>query len=786
MKKVFSFKSYLTFLSRNKGYTAINVFGFSLSMMFVLLIGIYAYQEYSVNSQVPDEERIYALGLSLDNSEKVGGFHHAFIKPTLKNFPDVESGCAVIRHKTKIQDNNGDVIRTSFLIADPEFLTMFDIPFVSGDRKTALDDNRSVVLSESFARKLFGSIDPVGKSLTWNDSIKLHITGVARDLGNISIEPADMIVNFSFAGQFNGADADELFPNQANVGGVNVFLLARKGKDLTKRADDLMKLYSTVFPPFGQKDSGFKLIVIPLKDLYFSTLTSYSNAARYGDRQLVNILFAVGMVILLFAVTNYINLTVSQSSRRAREMATRRLMGDSWGGIMARMMVESVCLCAISLAIGLLLALGAKPYIDHLLDTELHFAVLLHPASLALIALFVLAVGALSGFMPATVVSQAKPIDVVRGVFRFRTKMVLGRVFIVLQNVLTITMLASALTMTMQMHHLVSAPLGFDTKNIIDVPAPMAEASLNTAFVNELNKLPEVKMVSACQGNPAAGGNNCTSVNGGKTYSMQIFHGDRNYMKILGLKLDSDRNVTAENRCFVNPRFKADMKGIFYDGNMAKDPFTNTSYPIAGTTNQFSIRNITEAPTATVIFEHRTLDNPWEFLIKVEGNATEAYNKVAETYKAVYHEPLDTDYPFLEQQVRIAFEQQLRLSKIVALFAIISIVVSLLGLVAMSTYFIQQRSKEIAIRKVFGSTGLQVRRRLISSFLAYVLVAFVIAAPASWWIMGKWISQYSYRIEFWPWIIVAGVVSLAMSFAAVFAQSFAASNANPADKVKDE
>ena len=199
------------------------------------------------------------------------------------------------------------------------------------------------------------------------------------------------------------------------------------------------------------------------------------------------------------------------------------------------------------------------------------------------------------------------------------------------------------------------------------------------------------------------------------------------------------------------------------------------------------MRDIRQDIKGLIVLVCNKIIQPRNISILVEGDPMEAYAKIKEIYKEVYREDVDESTPpFIDKQIEQRFEQEMRVSKIVSLFAFIAIVISLLGLVAMSTYFIQQRAREIAIRKVFGSTGNQIRARLIRSFLLYVGIAFVIAVPIIVHFMGDWIAQYSYRITWWPWIVVAGVIVLVISFAAVAVQSWIASNENPVKNIKQE
>ena len=206
-----------------------------------------------------------------------------------------------------------------------------------------------------------------------------------------------------------------------------------------------------------------------------------------------------------------------------------------------------------------------------------------------------------------------------------------------------------------------------------------------------------------------------------------------------------------------------------------------------GVLNDFRLRNILEERHPTLVQVCNKVEEPWEISILVEGDPMEAYAQIKKVYKDLFHEDVDESAPpFVEKQVQARFKQERRTTQIVTLFAFVAIVISLLGLVAMSTYFIQQRAKEIAIRKVFGSTGNQIRTRLIRSFLLYVGIAFVIAVPIIVHFMSGWIAQYSYRIVWWPWLFVAGLIVLLISYAAVAVQSWLAAGENPVKNIKQE
>lgn len=778
MNHIFHFKSYFKFLSRNKAYTIIEVFGLSISLMFIILIGIYTQQEFSVDKMHSKAERIYALGQS-SKDEEFTGSHHEIQSKLLSRYPEIENTCAIYKQKIKIKLPTGDKLNVKFLFVDSTFYKLFDFQLLEGDRRTALGALNSAVITKDFAHKLFGNADPVGKTITWHDSIHFVVSGVSQNMENSCIRNIDVLVRFE---NLKYLENDLLNPKMNNATSADVFILARPNTDLLSKTEDMKNYFKTFFWIYQMKDVNQGVNLTPLNKLYFSSRESSNENTERGDKKLVNILFAVGLVILLFSIMNYINLTVAQAGFRAKEMATRRLLGSFRKDIILRLIAESVLLCTISLVIGLLLAFAFTPYADFLLHTKLHIGRILMPENLLIVAAIVVIIGLLAGIIPAIVLSAAKPIEIVRGTFRRKTKMVFSKIFITFQNMITIVMIAVSITMIYQIRHLINAPLGYNKENIITINNPGDSTKVKT-FINELKQQACVKDVSAAMGTPFDRGNNNTMSYQGKTISFQTFIADSSFMHIYGLKLIRDNHINDEKGVYVNRQALTEM-GL----NMNAESMTyyDKPYTIRGIVQDFHLGDITTKGHPVMIRIKKEINWPWNFVIQVTGNPVEAYEQVQKVYKNVYDETLNEDHPYTDQKIEYAFESQLRISKIITLFAGIAVLISLLGLLAMSTYFIQQHSREIAIRKIFGSSSREIWIKLMRTFLSYVVIAFFIAIPIIYYFMSKWLSAYSYRISLSPWIfIIAGLFCLIVSFVTVFIQSYQAANTNPVDSIKN-
>ena len=787
------FKTFGVYLSRNKFYTLVNVLGFSVSLMFVILIMLYARQEYSIDKCIDKADRIYTVCMfdgSKGGSDCIEGSHWYTQRTIRQTFPQVEMTCGLFYNTIEVS-LNGKVLDCEAAFADSTFFRMFSIPLAQGNAAHALDDQDAVVVSEEFARKAWPGENALGKRVQVEgmEGLSLHVTGVYKGMEGTSFGEADLIMRFEHVRYINDYLTDS---RMSNATCTSVFVLARPGYDLSKQGTAFDKMYRDMgfwFYTMDGSDTHTKLI--PFSKRYFSGIPASTNdeaQSLRGDLRLVKVLLAVGLVILLFSVFNYINLSTAQSGKRAREMATRRLMGAQRRDIVLRLMYEGLLLCLLSMVLGAVMAWAASPYVSSLLGTEIDMTGLFDPLFLLGVLVLALLVGGVSGAVPAAIISRVRPIDVVRGTFRLKARMTFARVFIVLQNVATIVMVAAALSIWMQTRHLIHAPMGYDLERLLVLPSLSEDTTKVQTFMNEVRKLPCVESASLSMGYPLQGGNNNTITHDGHPVSLQLMYGDSCFFKTLGLKIAQDNHQADPTQgIWVNRQFLAEM-GLKETDRFLNDPALNQGpLPINGILEDFKIRAVTcdQHPVYVVI---RKLWVPWHYLVRVRGNEADALGQVDEAYFQVFQRHI-ADYdsrPYAMQKMKANFSQEQRMGTIVLLFALVAILISVLGLVAMSTYFIQQRQREVAVRKVFGSSSAQVRRRLTGGFLSYAVAAFVIAAPVAYWLIGRWMTTFSYRLQWWPMVAAAGVVCLLTSFLAVIVQSQMAASENPVNHIKDE
>ena len=772
-------KSFWNFLRKNKLYAAVNLVGLTVSMAFVLLLAVYIQRQLTTDSFQQNADRIYVV--ANEDNVTMGYWLDKHLK---NNFPEIEKGCCVANIASAAAFNiNGERVYGSTMAADSTFFEMFSYDLVEGNKADWRVSQDRCMVSREFANAHFGDKDPLGQIISFNyeGSFQLTVCGVYEDFGNSILKAPDVLIRGDLMPKINSSHDEYM----SNAGGGICFVMAYPGADLQARHSDILDWCEENF--WVYKSQYDKVRIIPLRDMYFLNegIRYGSDTIQFGNRSFVNLLLAMCILLLAFAVLNYINMTTALTGFRAKEMATRRLVGADKRSIFFKVISESTLICGISMLLAILLAEALAPTASRILEYQVSVFKAVTPVNILLVLGFIFVLGILAGIVPALLIQKAQPIEIVRGTLRLKTKTVYSKVIIVVQNVVAVVMLVSALTIGLQIRHMVSADLGYNTKDILVVDNAFGQTGQIRPLLDKWREEPCVEEVGQGDGIPLGGTNNWTmEMPDGHWVSFQQIQGDDKYFDILGLKVKQDNH----QRAWWLNEYAFNQIGIEETATEFQSA-KNGTRQIGGIYYDFKIRPLEEDQSAAMIYnrgENPDDDYPWILLVKTTGDQAAAKKQVEAACKEVFPDRL-FEAQYIEEMIEDGFADESRVLNIVLIFTLLSILVSALGLFAMSSYYMQQEIRSVSVKKVFGADYSGVLKELVLSFMKMVGIAFVIGVPIAWFIMNRWLSGYGHRINLYWWIfVVAGLIVALIAIASVLYQSIKTARTNPAEALKKE
>ncbi|MBO5075295.1 MAG: FtsX-like permease family protein [Bacteroidales bacterium] len=786
-------KSYLRFLSRNKLYTAIEVVGLSVALAFVLIIGSYVWQEYSISRENPDYERIYIPTQSMP---------YGIFEPMKEQIPEIEKITLVNSFDDVVMECDDERLVTRGLAVRGDFFDIFDYEFLIGDAG-CLESYTDIVISESYAAKLAGKPElAVGMKIVPVDypSQAYTVTGIIKDFDQNYWKYMDFICKGE-SPLNESAQKNPIFTLSATA-----FIKVAESADVDALGGKIQDIFRQLW---GEKLNAamidqftVNLGIERFDKLYFSgeMIDSYLNM---GDRSQIIILLIVSLLLLVSAVINYINLNLALTNKRAKEMATRSLVGADKAHIAVKYILESIGFTAICSIAAAGIALALAPYIGRIIDGQT-ITIPFNAASISLYILFVVLIGGICGLIPALNISSIKPISIVNGTYRRKSRAGLNRVFILLQNILAITLIASAIVLDKQMNYMINMPLGADIKDKFILSTDAEEAGDVIAMMDEIRQLPFVKKVALSRGYPTGVHFN-TAIqleNSTDLTPVKLLICDTEAFGIWDFDVREDFGAPLAHsiwfseslyNCF-DSREEAEKKAKSWNGNFNRtriDNFGGVLGNIAGDNAMNERMDQSKVAVIVLPIDDFGLYNN-TILIETDDNhdeATEAfdsiYRKFSDEYNGVYLEPWEFGY--VEDMMVRELEEDNQTVKLLKIFAMLAVILSVLGLVAMSTYFASEREKGIAIHKVFGGTMASETRRNILEYMIITLIGSAVSLPVAWIFCGRYLEEFAYRIDLtiWPFAL-AVLLALVISLASVLWQTLRAARTNPTEALKKE
>ena len=764
-------KSYLKFLSRNKLYTAIEAVGLAVSLAFVIIIGSYVWQQYAVTWENPDRERVYVPGTP-GFPALTYGFPDA-----IGDIPEIESVsrmCNVVVHPVI----RGENTEAESVGVEPEFFEICpQFRFVEGSADVLSAPNNAI-LSASFARKHSLS---VGEALDITGSSYV-VGAILEDLKGTVIKPYDIFLNAAVY-------KDEWQPFD-NYGSTVTLIKVRPETDRKELYDKLESVCKDVYSSIYGQAFFEHLELSRYDELFFKETEGFF---RHGDKATLRILTLVGLLLLLSAILNYVNLSVALTGKRAKEMAVRQLSGASRVGIIWKYVAESIAFTAVCFAAGLLLAEAFCPAMNALLNNpDIPIKVVWSPGYVIAYIVIILLVGVLCGMFPAMMAGRYKPVDVMKGGYRRRSKMVFSKVFIVLQNALAVILIALAITMEAQMHKTQERPMNCNIENIFFLKDFSGED--DAPLKDALEALPCVRRIGRSSGVPGSiNMGQYSTTRDGQDILYKLIRMDSTAFSMFGFEILEDflapqfNSVWFSDKSFAATGFDSDYHDI--SGTLSRR--TKGCEQVAGVFKSFPTNNdnIGEEDYAIVSLM-RSEDIPFAgWVIETTPDRKAAKAQIMEAYdNCIKGKQIYGSLAFwVDENIAEAWKPARNNMRLVEIFMLLSIIIALLGLVAMSTYYADEKAHDIAVRKVFGGTVDTEAWRTIREYMVLVGIACIIGIPIAVYAAQEYLKDFIYRLEGYWWIFVVAVLLTGLiAFVSVIWQTLKAAKTNPAVELKKE
>ena len=777
-------KSYFQFLSRNKLYAAIEAFGLAVALGLVLVLAAYAKTEYRVGSYQHLSKELYIVGTG-DYAGMTWGTPQEFFP----SVPEIQAWTRFaefpsIRELTV----NEHSFKTKACTIDPNFFQLFDFQLRGCSPERVLEAEDQAIVSESFAAKAFGSDNPIGQTVRC-DSLTFKIVGVVRDFDERDLfNPYDLFLSMKYT--------EKNLPRMDSFGNVIPFVQLDRRADPEQVAAKLLDKYVQYWDFYKRTSDGNTMIwgstLTRLDRFYFSSINNFF--LRKGDKTLTNILLLVAFVLLVSAIFNYINLTVAQAGKRAKEMATRRLLGDTVGGVVVRYFKEALLLTAVCFVAGLLLAFALLPLFNEMLATQISLQ--LRPTDILLLLILLWGIAFVSGIIPACVVARFKPIDVMKGCLRMKSKMWFSNLFIVAQGMVSTVLIAMGLTMTLQMHHLATLSYGYTTKERVVIFSGLIGTDFDRQMVltERLKALPMVVKAAPGGGIPwACGAYGVPDSNGDQKGWLRMCRLDSTAMRMLDIEVVEQYGLPTAGKVWLTEQAQR-----FFSVSREHPSFGyrdgQPAYECCGVVKDYRSGGPISVELDNCYNAIMVADREGYFfttLVQTVGDHDQTMAAIRQTCAEVALEltgkSLDLHPQYIEDAMLDSLKAKRNTMYLVLTFMVISIVISALGLFAMSVYYGELQRKQIALRKVMGATVTGAVWTLSSRFLILSGVAVVIAVPLGIRIMQQYLADFVYQIPM-PWwvLVVAALFTLLIAFLSVISRTLKVAMTNPIEYTKAE
>jgi putative ABC transport system permease protein len=800
-------KHSISAFKRQRAYIIINVAGLSLGIACSLLIALFVINEASYDKYNVKRDRIFRAILN----GKIGGQEitiatsAAPMGPTmLREFPEIEDFLRMTGRGPTVVEYNDRVFTEEHLIeADSSFFNFFSIPVLKGDPNNLLNAPRKVVLSESTALKIFGGENPIDKAIRiGSDTLRYIVSGVMSDVPGNSHFEANMITSFmtnprsnSTVWLSNSFSTYFLLKPNADYKSVDAKIPDLLVKYVGPEVQQFMGISIDDFEAQGNKYSFY---LQKLTDIHLdpSIQQEFKDAS---DPKYLIIFGSVAILIVLIAAVNFMNLSTAQAARRAKEVGIKKIAGSTRGILVTQFLAESFILSLVSLLFALILIKITLPYFNNLLGATLTLSLFRSWYIIPMLILFTIFVGFLSGSYPALFLSSFNPYEVLKGSVRGgHSNGRLRRILVVFQFTVSILLIIGTMIMYRQINYMLNKDVGFNKENLIVINRAEALGTKLKSFKEAVKNIPGVINVASSTAVPGRNNNNNGYMIEGRkdeTFLAMTSWVDYDYLETMGMTLMSGRNfdesfTTDQDACIINETAVKDFNITDISNVRFMEPQDSGKMnylPVIGVVKNFNFESLRN-PVGPYIIKFQNDRMLWGYIaVRLPArNYSAVVNQIENVWKEfVSNTPLQ--YYFVDEDFNQMYKQEKQNAQMAVIFSILAIFVASLGLFGLTAFTVEQRTKEIGVRKAMGSSIPGIYYVISREVFILVSISALIAWPVIYFIAGKWLENFYYRINPGLLIFLAGMlIALGIALMTISYRIMKAARINPAQSLRYE
>ena len=785
------FKNYLKIawrnLIRNKGFSILNIAGLSIGLTVFTLIVLWINFELGFDRFHENQERIYEVNNQYDVEGEIWTWNStpkAMAPAIKKDYPEVERVSRYFYDTPFLFSVGVKRIKATGTIVDPDFLSIFSFPLVQGDIASVFSDVNSVVITETFAKKMFGDKDPIGEIVVIDNADTFKVTGILKDLPTNTDFSFEFLVPWAYLTQ-KGWD-DTHWGNNS----VATYIMLKKDVNFS----DFSTKIKTLRENYDEDSSDMVTLLYPYSRTYL--YNEFENGKEVGGRiDLIKMFGIIAAIILIIACINFMNLSTARSEKRAKEVGVRKVMGAPKKHLIYQFLGESILISAIAAIFSILLVLLVLPAFNDLVghELELDFTSMWFWISALAIVLFT---GLLAGSYPALYLSAFKPSAVLKGTFHKADTLITPRkVLVVVQFSVAIILITSTLIISQQLDKVQNRQLGYSKDNLIytflegDIDKNyelIKKELLKSGAASSITKTssPITESWSNTWGFEWSGKNE-----NDKTIVLRLIADDV-VAETMGLELLSGRDLNLQE-------FPTDSTAVLLNesavslmgfneplGQIIKD--NGIEWHVVGVVKDFVFNSPFQKIEPLVIEGAKGWFNVMHMKLN-EANSTSENLAIIENIYKKYNPEYPFDFEFVDGEYAEKFSDQQRTGKLATLFTLLTILISCLGLFGLASYMAENRIKEVGIRKVLGASVTTIVTLLSKDFLKLVAISILIAIPIAWYYMSNWLEEFDFRISISVWVFaIAGGLTLVIALVTVSFQAIKAARANPVKSLRSE